>query len=95
MRQAVYGTARLGLHKEFSEKIRVYQGGTQTSGCNTADLVMSSMGFGRLCAGSISALGSVASSMTAGALASIVGTPFDVSLVRMQADSLKPPAGAL
>ena len=30
--------------------------------------------------------------MTSGALASIIGTPFDVSLVRMQADGMKPAA---
>jgi len=30
--------------------------------------------------------------MTSGAIASIIGTPFDVSMVRMQADSLRPPA---
>ena len=33
--------------------------------------------------------------MSSGALASVIGTPFDIALVRMQADSLKPAAGAL
>jgi len=32
------------------------------------------------------------SGMTAGAIAVVIGTPFDVALVRMQADSMKPPA---
>jgi solute carrier family 25 oxoglutarate transporter 11 len=67
MRQAVYGTARLGLHREFSDYMKRQQGG-----------------------GDISALQSAGSAMASGALASIIGTPFDVSLVRMQADGMKP-----
>ena len=69
MRQAVYGTARLGLHREFSDRMRASGGG--------ADL---------------SALQSAGSAMGAGALASVIGTPFDVALVRMQADGMKPAA---
>jgi hypothetical protein len=69
MRQAVYGTARLGLHREFSDRMRVAQGG-----------------------GDLSALKSAGSAMVSGALASVIGTPFDVSLVRMQADGMKPVA---
>jgi hypothetical protein len=69
MRQAVYGTARLGLHREFSDRLKEAQGG-----------------------GALPAWKSVASSMASGAIASVIGTPFDISLVRMQADSLKPPA---
>lgn len=45
--------------------------------------------------GALPAWKSIGSSMLSGALASIVGTPFDVALVRMQSDSLKPVAGAL
>lgn len=71
MRQAVYGTARLGLHREFSDRMKASQGG-----------------------GALPAWKSVLSSMGSGAIASVIGTPFDVSLVRMQADSLKPVAGA-
>ena len=70
MRQAVYGTARLGLHREFSERMKEMQGG-----------------------GPLPAWKTIGSSMASGALASIIGTPFDISLVRMQADSLKPVAG--
>ncbi len=69
MRQAVYGTARLGLHREFSDRLKAAQGG-----------------------GDLSALKSAGSAMVAGALASVIGTPFDVSLVRMQADGMKPMA---
>jgi solute carrier family 25 (mitochondrial oxoglutarate transporter), member 11 len=69
MRQAVYGTARLGLHREFSDRMKVAQGG-----------------------GDLSALKSAGSAMVSGALASVIGTPFDVSLVRMQADGMKPVA---
>ena len=70
MRQAVYGTARLGLHREFSDHIKQ----NYNQGKN------------------LSALQSAGSAMLAGALASIIGTPFDVSLVRMQADGMKPAA---
>lgn len=69
MRQAVYGTARIGLHREFSDKIKESQGGAN-----------------------LSAVQSSGSAMLAGALASIVGTPADVALVRMQADGMKPVA---
>ena len=69
MRQAVYGTARLGLHREFSDRLRARQGG-----------------------GDLSAAASAGSAMLAGALASIIGTPFDVALVRMQADGMRPAA---
>lgn len=67
MRQAIYGTARLGLHREFSDYMKREQGG-----------------------GPLAAWKSVASSMASGALASVIGNPFDISMVRMQADSLKP-----
>ena len=69
MRQAVYGTARLGLHREFSDRLKAGRGG-----------------------GDLSALGSAGSAMAAGAIASVIGTPFDVALVRMQADGMKPAA---
>jgi solute carrier family 25 (mitochondrial oxoglutarate transporter), member 11 len=69
MRQAVYGTARLGLHREFSDRLKASQGG-----------------------GDLPAWKSAGSAMCAGALASVIGTPFDVSLVRMQADGMKPVA---
>lgn len=69
MRQAVYGTARLGLHREFSDILKKKQGG-----------------------GDLSAAKSAGSAMAAGAIASVIGTPFDVSLVRMQADGMKPVA---
>lgn len=69
MRQAVYGTARLGLHREFSDRMKAAQGGAN-----------------------LSSLQSSGSAMLSGALASIIGTPFDVSLVRMQADGMKPVA---
>jgi solute carrier family 25 oxoglutarate transporter 11 len=67
MRQAVYGTARLGLHREFSERLRAQQGG-----------------------GDLSALASAGSAMVSGALASVIGTPMDVCMVRMQADGMLP-----
>jgi len=69
MRQAVYGTARLGLHREFSDRLKASRGG-----------------------GNLSALESAGSAMAAGAIASVIGTPFDVAMVRMQADGMKPAA---
>lgn len=69
MRQAVYGTARIGLHREFSNRMKDAQGGAN-----------------------LSAVQSSGSAMLAGALASIVGTPADVALVRMQADGMRPVA---
>jgi solute carrier family 25 (mitochondrial oxoglutarate transporter), member 11 len=69
MRQAVYGTARLGLHREFSDLLIERQGG-----------------------GVLPAHMSVAASMTSGAIASLIGNPFDVALVRMQSDTMRPAA---
>lgn len=67
LRQAVYGTARIGLHRTFSNKLEERNNGLPLS-------------FG------LKAL----SGMGSGSLAVCVGTPMDVALVRMQADSMKP-----
>jgi solute carrier family 25 oxoglutarate transporter 11 len=67
MRQAVYGTARIGLHRSFSDILTVRNEGKPLS-------------FGL----------KVASGMASGSIAVLMGTPFDVALVRMQADSMKP-----
>jgi hypothetical protein len=98
MRQAVYGTARLGLHREFSEHMKAAQGGGGwvRVGAGVAGPCVRSTAIPpppRRNAGDLPAWKSIASSMGSGALASVIGTPFDISLVRMQADSLKPPAG--
>ena len=69
MRQAVYGTARIGLHRKFSDML-VERNNHQP------------LDFGT----------KVLSGMASGAVAVTIGTPFDVSLVRMQADSMKPEA---
>ncbi len=66
MRQAVYGTARIGLHRTFSEKLLERNNGKP-----------------------LSFLEKVGSGMLSGSIAVSIGTPFDVSLVRMQADSMK------
>lgn len=66
MRQAIYGTARLGLHRVFSNYLKERNNGTLTFWMSTA------------------------SSLTSGALAGIIGNPFDLSMVRMQADGLLP-----
>lgn len=68
MRQAIYGTARLGLHREFSDQLKKSQGG-----------------------GELPFWKSVLASMSSGALASLIGTPFDLAMVRLQSDSLAPP----
>jgi solute carrier family 25 oxoglutarate transporter 11 len=69
MRQAVYGTARIGLHRYFSERLVERNNGEP-------------LHFGE----------KVLSGMASGSIAVSIGTPFDVSLVRMQADSMKPKA---
>jgi solute carrier family 25 oxoglutarate transporter 11 len=66
MRQAVYGTARIGLHRKFSNMMLERSESKQLT-------------FGS----------KVAAGMASGGVAVTIGTPFDVSLVRMQADSMK------
>ena len=53
----MYGTARIGLHREFSNKMKDAQGGAN-----------------------LSAVQSSGSAMLAGALASIVGTPYTATV---------------
>merc|ERR1712070_1186429 len=67
MRQAIYGTARMGLHRTFSDMLVERNGGKPID-------------FGQ----------KAVSAMFSGALAVCIGTPFDVALVRMQGDSMKP-----
>jgi solute carrier family 25 (mitochondrial oxoglutarate transporter), member 11 len=67
MRQAVYGTARIGLHRTFSNMLKEQNNGQPLS-------------FGM----------KTLAGMLSGSIAVCIGTPFDVSLVRMQADSMKP-----
>eukprot|EP00597_Dinobryon_sp_UTEXLB2267_P006035 CAMPEP_0170079160 /NCGR_PEP_ID=MMETSP0019_2-20121128/15617_1 /TAXON_ID=98059 /ORGANISM="Dinobryon sp., Strain UTEXLB2267" /LENGTH=244 /DNA_ID=CAMNT_0010292491 /DNA_START=213 /DNA_END=947 /DNA_ORIENTATION=+ len=69
MRQAVYGTARIGLHRTFSTELQRRNDGKPLS-------------FGV----------KVLAGMSSGSVAVCLGTPFDVALVRMQADSMKPVA---
>lgn len=113
MRQAVYGTARLGLHREFSQRMQKAQGGgtrchanvwrlhldafvplpaVHSIGASSTSFTLCLHAWGFACAGTLSAWKSVASSMASGAIASVVGNPFDLALVRMQADGLKPAA---
>ncbi|EQC34114.1 hypothetical protein SDRG_08323 [Saprolegnia diclina VS20] len=73
VRQMVYGTARLGMHRAISDSIqtaRVEKGAT-----DGLPLWMKS-----------------AIAMGTGAVAATLGCPMDVSLVRMQADTLAAPA---
>lgn len=69
MRQAVYGTARIGLFRKISD-----------------ELVQKNEGK------PLSFVKKTLAGMAAGSIAVCVGTPFDVTLVRMQADSMKDPA---
>ena len=69
LRQSTYGTARMGLHRTFSDELQRRNGGAALPFAQKAG-----------------------SSMLGGALAVCVGTPMDVALVRMQADSMKPAA---
>ena len=67
MRQAVYGTARLGLHDQISKKLRDRNGGH-----------------------AIPLYQKIASSMISGAVGGLAGNPFDIAMVRMQADGQAP-----
>lgn len=67
MRQAVYGTARIGLHRTISDYVAELKQGKPLSFAEKA-----------------------LSGMASGSIAVFIGTPFDVALVRMQADSMKP-----
>ena len=69
MRQLIYGTARIGLHRSFSDYIK-----ERNNGQNPSFAMKSGSG------------------MLSGSIAVCIGTPFDVALVRMQGDSMKPPA---
>lgn len=66
-RQASYGTARIGLHRSFSDALMKRNEGQPLPFFTKA-----------------------ASGMLSGSLAVCIGTPMDVALVRMQADSMKP-----
>ena len=67
MRQAVYGTARLGLHDQISKKLRDRNGGH-----------------------AIPLYQKIVSSMISGAVGGLAGNPFDIAMVRMQADGQAP-----
>ena len=67
-RQMVYGTARIGLHRTFSDKLVELNDGQP-----------------------ISFLQKTLSGMASGALAVCIGTPFDIALVRLQADGMAAP----
>lgn len=67
MRQAIYGTARIGLHRTISDKLVEANDGKP-----------------------VSFMSKTLGSMASGAIAVCIGTPFDVALVRMQGDSMKP-----
>lgn len=66
-RQAVYGTAKIGLHDSFSQTLRSLNNGQP-----------------------IPFYQKTLSAMTAGALAAVIGNPFDLALVRMEADGSAP-----
>ncbi|KAK8815462.1 hypothetical protein WA158_003674 [Blastocystis sp. Blastoise] len=67
LRQAIYGTCRLGLHRVFSDYLKERNGGKMTFWQSTF------------------------SGLASGAIAGMIGNPFDISMVRMQADGLQPP----
>lgn len=67
-RQLVYGTARIGLHRTFSDKLVDLNGGKP-----------------------ISFLQKTLSGMASGSIAVCIGTPFDIALVRLQADGMADP----
>lgn len=68
-RQMVYGTARIGLHRTFSNKLVEMNEGKPINFVQKA-----------------------LSGMASGSIAVCIGTPFDIALVRLQADSMAPEA---
>lgn len=66
-RQMVYGTARIGLHRTFSDKLVELNDGKPISFVQKA-----------------------LSGMASGSIAVCIGTPFDIALVRLQADGMAP-----
>ena len=98
-RQATYGTARIGLHRVFSQKLKVAEGRA------TASRSAPSSNVNRLShpplpphhqdlngGGDIPFIQKTFSGMLSGAIAVCIGTPFDVALVRMQNDGSLPKA---
>lgn len=67
-RQMVYGTARIGLHRTFSDKLVAWNDGKP-----------------------INFLQKALSGMASGSVAVCIGTPFDIALVRLQADGMAAP----
>jgi solute carrier family 25 oxoglutarate transporter 11 len=64
-RQMVYGTARIGLHRKFSDALVENNNGNP-----------------------ISFLQKALSGCASGSIAVCIGTPFDIALVRLQADGM-------
>ena len=93
LRQATYGTARIGLHSNFSEKLRDYNGGANIPICKlSCSGVAAPPTAGHRITSHQFAGQKFISSFCSGAIASSIGNPFDVALVRMQADTSKPVA---
>lgn len=67
-RQMVYGTARIGLHRKFSDILMERNGGKPINFVTKAF-----------------------SGMASGSIAVCIGTPFDIALVRLQADGMAKP----
>ena len=67
-RQMVYGTARIGLHRKFSDMLVGMNDGKPISFVQKA-----------------------LSGMLSGSIAVCIGTPFDIALVRLQADGMAKP----
>jgi len=67
-RQMVYGTARIGLHRTFSDQLVVMNDGKPINFVQKA-----------------------LSGMLSGSIAVCIGTPFDIALVRLQADGMAAP----
>lgn len=67
-RQLVYGTARIGLHRTFSDQLVAWNEGNP-----------------------INFLQKTLSGMASGSIAVCIGTPFDIALVRLQADGMADP----
>lgn len=99
MRQALYGTARIGLHRKFSNMLyvapRCFEGVLCVPrNALTDDRIAVWFTWMRNSVernkGNVPFWQKSVASMSAGAIAVVIGTPFDVALVRMQADTMRP-----
>lgn len=90
-RQCTYGTARMGIHRSISDFLQDRNGGKYFRSVAFIYFSPSYLSYFRFhfVGAPISFAEKSAAGIIGGALAVCIGTPFDVTLVRMQADTMK------